>query len=78
MGAFIGRSGVFLPKVILVDKNGRHLETTHRTKLPSLEKMKKAQLLDYEVQADGMPLTNPADIAEELEKKFQRSKYAKS
>ncbi|MBN2346352.1 MAG: KamA family radical SAM protein [Candidatus Aminicenantes bacterium] len=78
MDAFIGRPGVFLPRVIIVDRNGRHLETTNRTKLPGLEKMKKARQLDYEVMADGMPLTNPAEIAGELEKKFRRSKYASS
>jgi lysine 2,3-aminomutase len=77
MDAFIGRPEVFLPRVIIVDRKGRHLETTNRTKLPGLEKMKKARLLDYEIQADGMPLTNPADIAGELEMKFQRSKFAK-
>ena len=77
MEAFIGRPGVFLPRVIIVDRHGRHLETTNRMKLPGLEKMKKAWQLDYEVMADGMPLTNPAAIAAELEKKFARSKFAR-
>lgn len=78
MDAFIGRPGAFLPRVIIVDEEGRHLETTNRTKLPSLEKMKKARLMDYEVMDDGMPLTNPADIADELEEKFRRSKFVSS
>ena len=45
MNKFIGRKGVFLPKLIIVDENGKHVETTNRTRLPSLEKMKKADLL---------------------------------
>ncbi len=41
MDTFIGRKGAFLPKVILVDQEGKHIETTNRTKLPNLEKIKK-------------------------------------
>ena len=47
MDAFIGRKGAFLPKVILIDKKGNHIETTNRTKLPIFEKLKKAELLGY-------------------------------
>lgn len=76
MDEFIGRKGVFLPKVIIVDKNGRHIETTNRTKLPVFEKIKKSLLLDYEIYKQDMPLTNPAEIEESLERKFLRSKYS--
>lgn len=75
MEKFIGRKGVFLPKVIIVDDKGNHIETTNRTKLPVLEKLKKSILLDYEIHKLGMPLTNPAEIKGILEKKFQKSKY---
>lgn len=75
MDRFIGRTGVFLPKVIIVDKKGRHIETTNRTKLPVLERFKKSQLLDYEIFKKDMPLTNPTDIYPELEKEFAGSKY---
>lgn len=76
MDSFIGRSGVFLPKIILVDQQGKFIETTNRTSLPTLEKMRKVSLLGYKPHEEGMPLTNPADLAEELEKRFSCSKYA--
>lgn len=78
MDKFIGRTKVFLPKLIIVDKNGKHLQTTNRTKLPVLEKMKKALLLDYEIYANNLPLTNPADIKNDLEIEFLKSKFNKS
>lgn len=71
MDKFIGRPGTFLPKVIIVDKNGKHLETTNRTSLPRIEKMKKAKLLNYEVNDKGMPITNPAPIAKKLDLLFE-------
>jgi lysine 2,3-aminomutase len=78
MAAFVGRKGVFLPKVIIVDDDGTHIETTNRTKLPNIEKIKKSERLDYELMADDMPLTNPVDICDELEKKFKKSKFSGS
>jgi len=78
MDAFIGRKGVFLPKVIITDKKGNHIETTNRTKLPIFEKLKKSELLGYDLFDGAMPLTNPVAISSELEKKFIESKYFKS
>lgn len=75
MDSFIGRKGVFLPKIIIVDKEGNHIETTNRTKLPVFERSKKSALLDYELFNDEMPLTNPTDIAERLEEEFKRSPF---
>lgn len=75
MDRFIGRKGVFLPKLIIVDKAGNHIKTTNRTKLPTLEKMKKAELLEYEVNEKGMPVTNPASIKEKLDVQFKKSKF---
>lgn len=77
MDLFIGRKGVFLPKVIIVDKKGNHLETTNRTKLPVFEKSVKSKLLNYKLYTSDMPVTNPADIADELERKFAKSKFVK-
>jgi len=77
MEKFIGRKGVFLPKLIIVDENGKHIETTNRTKLPGLTKRKKSMFLDYEPFDKDMPLTNPNDMGEALEKRFRKSKYAK-
>ena len=75
MDEFIGRKGVFLPKLIIVDSEGNHLETTNRTKLPVLEKMKKSRLLGYEINEGEMPLTNPAEISEKLENLFNDSEF---
>ena len=77
MDDFIGRKGVFLPKIIIVNDEGKHIETTNRTNLPVLEKIKKAERLEYEILENDMPLTNPADIVDELENKFNKSKYSK-
>jgi len=77
MNAFIGRKGVFVPKLIIVDKQGKHIETTNRTKLPAIEKINKSELLGYDLYDKDMPLTNPADISNELEKLFKKSKYCK-
>lgn len=76
MDAFIGRTGVFVPKVIIIDKEGGKTETTNRTKLPTFEKLKKSELLGYELFYKDMPLTNPFDIKDELEESFQKSKYS--
>ena len=75
MDEFIGRSGVFLPKLIIIDSNGKHIETTNRTKLPVIENMKKSSLLEYETYNGSMPLTNPTDIRDDLERLFSESKF---
>lgn len=78
MDAFIGRKGVFLPRIIIVDKEGNHVETTNRTKLPVFERSKKSHLLDYELFDEEMPLTNPQDMAQKLENEFLRSRFNSS
>ncbi len=77
MDRFIGRKGVFLPKIIIVDKDGNHLETTNRTRLPTFENSRKAKLLGYELFDAEMPLTNPADAAKKIDAAFSRSKYSR-
>ncbi len=77
MDEFIGIKGVFLPKLIIVDSKGTHIKTTNRTKLPTLERIKKSELLGYDLFDKDMPLTNPSDIADELEKLFIKSKYCR-
>ncbi len=76
MDTFIGRKGVFKPKVIIVDDAGNHIETTNRTKLPSFELFKKSQLLGYETFENGKPLTNPAKISDKLDALFTQSVYS--
>ena len=75
MDAFIGRKGVFLPKVIIIDCHNRHIETTNRSRLPRLEKSGKTKRLGYTVYHNEMPLTNPAKIAGKLDKLFDRSPW---
>jgi lysine 2,3-aminomutase len=77
MEKFIGRKGVFLPKVIIVNEKGEHLETTNRTKLPSFEKFRKSELLGYDIESGDKPVTNPALIKDELERVFLLSDYNK-
>lgn len=77
MDAFIGRKGVFLPKLIIVDNEGRYIETTNRMELPRLEKIEKCEQLGYDVFENDMPLTNPAEIAEILDDLFLTSKFNK-
>lgn len=77
MDDFIGKQGVFLPKLIIVDEKGNHIETTNRTKLPVFANIKKSDLLAYDLYNGIMPLTNPADIKDELEESFKRSKFYK-
>lgn len=72
MDRFIGRKGVFLPRIIIVDEKGNHIETTNRTKLPYFERSAKSQKLGYELFTNDMPLTNPADIYDKLEKEFNK------
>jgi lysine 2,3-aminomutase len=75
MDTFIGRKGVFVPKLIIVDNKGDHIETTNRTKLPRFEKIKKCDQLGYEVFENDMPLTNPADIIDILDDQFLKSTH---
>ncbi|MFA5849562.1 MAG: KamA family radical SAM protein [Bacteroidales bacterium] len=77
MDEFIGRKGAFLPKLIIVDKEGKHIETTNRTKLPIMDKIKKSDLLGYTLYDKDMPLTNPSDDVNKIEKLFINSSFCK-
>jgi lysine 2,3-aminomutase len=76
MDRFIGRKGVFVPKIIIVDKNGDRVETTNRTKIPNITNLKKADFLNYEASKGELPLNNPHEISEKLDKGFESSKYS--
>jgi lysine 2,3-aminomutase len=75
MDAFIGREGVFLPKVIIVDGDGNHIETTNRTKLPVIEKIKKSDLLGYALFENDMPIINPAEQEGLFDKLYKESRF---
>jgi len=78
MDSFIGRKGVFLPKVIIMNKDGEIVETTNRTKLPKIDKIKKTELLNYKLFENDMPITNPQDLSAELEKLYKKSKISRN
>ncbi len=75
MNRFIGRKGVFVPKIIIIDEKGDRIETTNRTKLPGLTNLKKADLLNYKIIDGTLPLNNPNDISDELTEKYKFSDY---
>jgi len=78
MDAFIGRPGCFYPCLNIVDEEGEYIETTNRGwgLMPSLNNRRKAELLEYEIQDNNMPVTNPATIESELDVQFLKSRYA--
>ena len=78
MDAFIGRKGVFVPRIIIVDDGGNYIETTNRTSLPYFERSKKTEILGYGLFDQELPLTNPLDIKQELDQEFKKSKLNKS
>ena len=75
MDKFIGRKGVFVPKIIIVDERGKRIETTNRTKLPGLTNPKKSEFLNYRFMNGDLPLNNPYDISDELAEKYKCSDY---
>ncbi len=79
MNEFIGRKGCFYPCLNIIDDEGEYLETTNRGwgLMPSLNNGRKAELLEYEVGEDYMPITNPALISDELDEIFTASEYSK-
>lgn len=76
MDRFIGRKGVFVPKIIIVDNEGGIVETTNRTKIPNITNLKKSAFLNYEAQKGELPLNNPHEISDKLDKGFENSKYS--
>ncbi len=78
MDRFIGRKGVFVPKIIIVDEKGNRIETTNRTRMPNVSCLKKTYLLNYEAVKGELPLNNPNDISDMLDKGFVKSKFSKN
>lgn len=77
MDKFLGRTGIFKPAVIIIDENGNPVRTTRR-RLPELTNEIKAHLLNYHMEVNGMPITNPLDIKDQLDEGFKQSKYYNS
>jgi len=77
MNSFIGRKGVFLPRMIITDKEGNVLETTNRTSISAVENIRKAELLGYGLRNKVMPMLNPAEHKDELEELFRKSSFCK-
>ena len=76
MNNFIGREGVFRPKLILIDEKGNHIGTTYITKSHKIDSLKKSEYLKYKIYKDDMPLTNPFEIRNRLEEEFKKSIYS--
>jgi lysine 2,3-aminomutase len=76
MDKFLGRPSIFKPAVIIVNNEGTPIRTTRR-RLPNLTNEIKADLLKYNKEEDGMPITNPAAIKDELNEGFKNSKFYK-
>ncbi len=77
MDEFVGRKGVFLPKVLLIDAGGNYMETTNRGDVKYYSTLEKSQLLNYAPHDQEMPLTNPADIEKELNEAFETSRWCR-
>ncbi len=76
MDAFLGRPNIFKPAVIIVDENGNPVRITRR-RLPELTNALKADLLGYNMESDNMPLINPAEKKEDLDRAYHKSEYCK-
>jgi len=75
MDKFIGRPEVFKPCIIIHADNGKYIRTTNKDRLPHLSNHRKTQMFDYELFTKDMPLTNPNEIREELEKLYKISQF---
>jgi lysine 2,3-aminomutase len=74
MDKFIERKGVFLPSMIIVDNNNKPVSVTN-VRFPELSlNEKKSALLDYELQDNEMPWTNPWEISDFLDKEYIKQK----
>jgi lysine 2,3-aminomutase len=74
MDKYIGREGIFAPCLILNDKDGHYIKTTNRDTLPKFSNTEKAHLFEYGAQENGMPITNPHVLCEELDKLYYENK----
>jgi lysine 2,3-aminomutase len=74
MDEFIGRSGVYVPSLILVDSEGKSMYATN-FRLPNLDNERKSTILDYDIVGeDGFPWSNPAEISDYLDKEYAKAK----
>jgi lysine 2,3-aminomutase len=70
MEKFIGRPGVFQPSLIITDDNGNHIATTNKSPLPKFSNQDKIAAFNYQVRADNIHLTNPAEVRDLLDNLF--------
>ena len=70
MDKFIGRPGVFRPSLIITDEQGNHITTTNKSPLPQFTNRQKTKIFNYKKEYGEMPLTNPALITGELDKRY--------
>ncbi len=77
MDKFIGREGVFKPCLLLFDEKGNYLRMTNRDTLPHFTNTEKAHLFEYGAREDGMPITNPHVLKDELDDLYYKEKAKK-
>jgi len=70
MDKFIGRPNVFRPSLIITDKAGNNVTTTNKSPLPKYSNRDKAELFNYSVDGNDMPLTNPAEIYRQIDELY--------
>lgn len=71
MNEFIGREGVFCPKVLIVDDEGKVLSVSNRRTVKKYSTACRTEMLGYVFHDDKMPLTNPNDVEDDLQKRFE-------
>ena len=88
MDEFIGREGVYLPNLMIIDGDGRYTGETTNVYLPSKDELSfemRARMLNYdcvgltpvEEGVSSVPETNPSRISDELETGFAHSSYCR-
>jgi lysine 2,3-aminomutase len=76
MDEFIGRKGVFHPFVKISGLKGQGLEMPDNAISPRIENIQKSSILGYELTDRQLPMTNPAELTNELESLFCKSKVS--
>lgn len=77
MDDFIGRSGVFKPCLMIFDDDGNYIRTTNHDILPKYSNSEKAEMFEYGIWKNDMPITNPHLLADELDKMYYAQKAKK-
>lgn len=75
MDKFIGKKDSFYPCLNIIDNNGEYVETSNRGFMPNLSNARKSEFLEYTLDENDMPITNPALISDRLDEAFDKSEF---